>query len=303
MMKKGIIFDVKRYAIHDGPGIRTTVFLKGCPLRCQWCQNPEGIDLEPEVFWRENRCAEDCSACVTACPSRAVSKDGTRIVVDREKCDFCRNCEEACVYDALEIVGREVSVGEIMEEIEKDRVFFDESGGGVTFSGGEPLLQVDFLESLLQEVKKSNIHVALDTSGYVPFQDLDRVSDQVDLFLYDLKIMDDEKHKKFTGVSNKIILENLRKLSGKEKAIIVRIPLVSGVNDDNQSIRMFTEHLRTLKNVKNISLLAYHRGGCEKFRRLLKEEKLETFNPPSKERIEEAKNILMDSGFSVKMGG
>jgi len=302
-MKKGIIFDVKRYAIHDGPGIRTTVFLKGCPLRCQWCQNPEGIDLEPEVFWRENRCAEDCSACVTACPSRAVSKDGTRIVVDREKCDFCRNCEEACVYDALEIVGREVSVGEIMEEIEKDRVFFDESGGGVTFSGGEPLLQVDFLESLLQEVKKSNIHVALDTSGYVPFQDLDRVSDQVDLFLYDLKIMDDEKHKKFTGVSNKIILENLRKLSGKEKAIIVRIPLVSGVNDDNQSIRMFTEHLRTLKNVKNISLLAYHRGGCEKFRRLLKEEKLETFNPPSKERIEEAKNILMDSGFSVKMGG
>jgi len=303
MMKKGIIFDVKRYAIHDGPGIRTTVFLKGCPLRCQWCQNPEGIDLEPEVFWRENRCAEDCSACVTACPSRAVSKDGTRIVVDREKCDFCRNCEEACVYDALEIVGREVSVGEIMEEIEKDRVFFDESGGGVTFSGGEPLLQVDFLESLLQEVKKSNIHVALDTSGYVPFQDLDRVSDRVDLFLYDLKIMDDEKHKKYTGVSNKIIFENLKKLSDKEKAIIVRIPLVSGVNDDNQSIRMFAEHLRTLKNVKNISLLAYHRGGCEKFRRLLKEEKLETFNPPSKERIEEAKNILMDSGFSVKMGG
>lgn len=302
-MKKGIIFDVKRFAIHDGPGIRTTVFLKGCPLRCQWCQNPEGIELGPEVFWREDRCAEDCSACVTACPSRAISKHGTRIVVDKKKCDFCKNCEEACVYDALEIVGREVSVGEIMEEIEKDRVFFDESGGGVTFSGGEPLLQVDFLESLLQEVKKSNIHVALDTSGYIPFQDLEKISDRTDLFLYDLKIMDDEKHKKFTGVSNKIILENLRKLSDKEKAIIVRIPLVSGVNDDSQSIRMFAEHLQTLKNVKNISLLAYHRGGCEKYRRLLKEEKLETFNPPSKERIEEAKNILMDSGFSVKMGG
>lgn len=302
-MKKGIVFDIKRYAIHDGPGIRTTVFLKGCPLRCQWCQNPEGLELQPEVFWKESRCAEDCSACVTACPTRAVSKNGNRIVVNKEKCDFCRSCEEACVYDALEIVGREVSVGEIMEEIEKDSVFFDESGGGVTFSGGEPLLQVDFLESLLEEVKKNNIHVALDTSGYVPFEDLERISDRVDLFLYDLKIMDDEKHKKYTGVSNEIILENLRKLSDKEKAIIVRIPLISGVNDDSQSIRMFAEHLRTLQNVKNISLLAYHTGGCEKYRRLLKKEPLKTFSPPSKERIEEAKNILVDSGFSVKMGG
>jgi len=303
MMKKGIIFDVKRYAIHDGPGIRTTVFLKGCPLRCQWCQNPEGLELEPEIFWRENRCAEDCSACVTACPSRAVSKNGSRIVVDKEKCDFCRSCEDACVYDALEIVGREVSVGEIMEEIEKDSVFFDESGGGVTFSGGEPLLQVDFLESLMEEVKKSNIHVVLDTSGYLPFEDLEKISDKVDLFLFDLKIMDDEKHKKYTGVSNRIILENLQKLSDKEKAVNVRIPLVSGVNDDNQSIQMFAEHLRTLKKVKNISLLAYHRGGCEKYRRLQKEEQLKTFQLPSEKRIEEAKNILVDSGFSVKMGG
>ncbi len=303
MMKKGIVFDIKRYAIHDGPGIRTTVFLKGCPLRCQWCQNPEGLELEPEVFWRENRCEEDCSACVTTCPTHAVSMDGTRIVVDKEKCDLCRSCEDACVYDALEIIGREVSVEEIMEEIEKDRVFFDESGGGVTFSGGEPLLQVDFLESLIEEVKKSNIHVTLDTSGYVPFEDLERVSDRVDLFLYDLKIMDDEKHKKYTRVSNKIILENLQKLSDKEKAINIRIPLVSGVNDDNQSIQMFAEHLRDLKNIKNISLLAYHTGGCEKYRRLQKEEPLRAFNPPSKERIEEAKNILKDSGFSVRIGG
>ncbi len=302
-MKKGIIFDIKRYAIHDGPGIRTTVFLKGCPLRCQWCQNPEGLELEPEVFWRENRCAEDCSACVTACPSRAVSKNGNRVVVDKEKCDFCRSCEDACVYDALEIVGREVSVEEIMEEIEKDRVFFDQSGGGVTFSGGEPLLQADFLQSLIEEVKKSNIHVALDTSGYVPFQDLQRVSDRVDLFLYDLKIMEDETHKKYTGVSNQIILENLKKLSDKKKAIHVRIPLVSGVNDDKQNIQRFAEYLRTLRNVKNISLLAYHRGGCEKYRRLQKEEPLRTFQSPSKKRMEETKKFLVDSGFSVKMGG
>ncbi len=302
-MKKGIIFDIKRYAIHDGPGIRTTVFLKGCPLRCQWCQNPEGLELDAEVFWRENRCAEDCRACVTACPSRAVSKNGNRVVVDKKKCDFCRICDDACVYDALEIVGREVSVEEIMEEIEKDRVFFDESGGGVTFSGGEPLLQADFLQSLIEEVKKSNIHVALDTSGCVPFEDLQRVSDRVDLFLYDLKIMEDETHKKYTGVSNQIILENLKKLSDKKKAIHVRIPLVSGVNDDKQNIQRFAEYLRTLRNVKNISLLAYHRGGCEKYRRLQKEEQLRTFQSPSKKRMEEVKKFLVDSGFSVKMGG
>ena len=153
-MAKGIIFDIKRYAIHDGPGIRTTVFLKGCPLRCQWCQNPEGQKSDPEIMLYSSRCAKECSECVSACPQGAISKDGNFIEIDQDKCDLCGVCEDVCVYDALEIVGREVTVKEVMDEIEKDRIFFDESGGGITFSGGEPLMHVDFLEALLKEIGK-----------------------------------------------------------------------------------------------------------------------------------------------------
>ena len=303
-MAKGIIFDIKRYAIHDGPGIRTTVFLKGCSLRCQWCHNPEGIKSKPEIVLRSTRCAKECSECVSVCPQVAISKNGNFIEIDQDKCDLCGVCDDVCVYEALEIVGREVTVKEVMDEIEKDRIFFDESGGGITFSGGEPLMQIDFLETLLKEIKKKNIHVTLDTSGYVSFEDLERVSRKVDLFLYDIKIMDKEKHEKYTGVSNKLILENLRKLSERGKPVAVRIPLVSGINDDDQNIQMLAEYLHGLKNIKQISLLAYHRGGCEKYKRLKRKEKFaKTFNSPSDERIEEIKKILTGSGFSVKKGG
>ena len=302
-MAKGIIFDVKRYAIYDGPGIRTTLFLKGCSLRCQWCHNPEGIESKPEIMLRPSRCAKECNECVSICPQDAISKDGNTIEIDKAKCDLCRKCEDVCVYEAIEVVGREVAVQEVMEEIEKDRIFFDESGGGITFSGGEPLMQLDFLEALLKEIGKKNIHVTLDTSGYVSFKDLDRISDKVDLFLYDLKIMDDEKHEKYTGVSNRLILDNLRKLAGREKSVAVRIPLISGINDDDQSIQKFVEYLLSLKNIKQINLLAYHKGGCEKYKRLRKEELPKTFQSPSDERIEEIKKVFADSGFSVKTGG
>ncbi len=302
-MAKGIIFDIKRFAIHDGPGIRTTIFLKGCSLRCQWCQNPEGQETNPEIILRSSRCAIECNECVSVCPQDAISKDGNSIEIDKAKCDLCAKCEDVCVYEALEVVGREVTIQEVMDEIEKDRVFFDESGGGITFSGGEPLMHVDFLEALLNEIRKKDIHVTLDTSGNVSFEDLDRISDKVDLFLYDLKIMDEEKHEKYTGVSNKLILENLRRLAEQGKSVIVRIPLISGINEDNRSIHMFAAYLQGLKSIKQINLLSYHKGGSEKHKRLRKERSPRTFQTPSDERIEEIKKILSDAGFSVKSGG
>ncbi len=302
-MSNGIIFDIKHYAIHDGPGIRTTVFLKGCGLQCQWCQNPEGQEFEPELMIREYRCAKECNACISACPQNAISKNGNLLELDNEKCDLCGKCADVCVYEALEIVGRKVSVKEVVDEVEKDKVFFEESGGGVTFSGGEPLLQPDFLDALLDEMKKRQIHVALDTCGYVSKEDLEKIIDKVDLILYDLKIMDDRKHKRYTGVSNRTILENLQIISEKEKEANVRIPLLSGINDDNRSIQTLIEYLRPLKNIRQISLLPYHRGGYEKSRRLRKEKILKIFHPPSVERVQKIKKILEDSGFTVKTGG
>ncbi|MFB0565354.1 MAG: glycyl-radical enzyme activating protein [Candidatus Aminicenantaceae bacterium] len=302
-MSKAIIFDIKRYAIHDGPGIRTTLFFKGCALQCQWCHNPEGIDSNPELIFYSKRCSKECEACLTSCPQDAIDIEKGSVHVDRVKCDLCGHCEEACVYGALEIVGRELTVQEVLEEVEKDRIFFDESGGGVTLSGGEPLAQFDFLEALLDALEERKVHVALDTSGHISFEQLERISDKTDLFLYDIKTIDDKKHEKYTGISNKEILENLRYLSSRGKPVIVRIPLISKINDDVQSIKMAAEYLDSLKNIKQINLLPYHKGGCEKYRLLGKEKSLKVFQPPSNERIEKIKKFLSNSDFLVKVGG
>jgi len=300
---KGMIFDIKRYAIHDGPGIRTTVFFKGCTLRCQWCHNPEGIEREREIMFRAERCVEECRECVTVCPQCAITKKSRVISIDQAKCDLCGKCEEACMYDAVECVGREVSVQDVLNEVEKDRIFYEESEGGVTFSGGEPLAQPDFLLGLLTELKGRNIHTAVDTSGFVPFDILDKVSREADLILFDLKIMDEGKHINFTGESNSLILENLRKLSRNEKKIIIRMPVLEGLNDDEESFQKVVEYLRTCGGIEEINLLPYHKGGEAKRRRLNKSYPSIDFRAPSDERVEEIKNHLSAYGFSVKVGG
>jgi len=301
---KGIIFDIKRYAIYDGPGIRTTVFFKGCPLRCWWCHNPEGQLRTYEIMYFEYKCIH-CHTCVHVCPLKAVTFDENEVQhIDREVCTGCGICAEHCPTRALRLVGREITVEELMDEIEKDVQLYDSSGGGVTFSGGEPLFQPQFLKEALKACKERYIHTALDTSGYALRDVLKSVMPYVDLFLYDLKLADDEEHKKYTGVSNKLIKENLKFLveNGRAKDIILRFPVIPGITDTEKNINGLVEFISSLKGISEIDLLSFH-DISEKFRRLGKQYKMPTHNAPSEEKLKYIKEKFEEIGLYVKIGG
>lgn len=299
-MIAGMIFDIKRYAIHDGPGIRTTVFFKGCRLHCSWCHNPEGQSFDPELMIWPERCIR-CKTCVSACLNSAVSTANSLIVTDRSKCKACGVCAEKCPANAREIVGKKFSVDGLMQEVEKDVPFYDESGGGVTISGGAPLAQLRFLNAFLSACKKERIHVALDTNGYAKTEIVMKVSRNVDLFLYDLKVMDDKKHKLHTGVSNKLILKNLKRLDSLGKRIIVRFPLIPSVNSDEENVHGMIDFVSRLRNVEEIDILPYHRLGIEKAKRLGK--KAKSFKKSSDEMVENIAKELKSFGLKVKIGG
>jgi pyruvate formate lyase activating enzyme len=299
----GRVFDIKRYSIHDGPGIRTTVFLKGCPLGCLWCHNPESVAAGPELMHWPGRCVR-CHACVAACPKGAIAKDAAgAIMIDRHKCDVCGQCAEACLYDAMQVVGREMSVGEVMDEVEKDRVFYEQSGGGVTLSGGDPAVQAAFAEALLDACRERGLRTAVDTAGLTRNGALDRLAAKSDLILFDLKLMDDARHGEFTGVSNAPILNNLERLAAAGSEIWVRIPLIRGVNDDDGNIRRTIDFLRSLRTIKRVGLLPYHSGGMEKARRINKESDFRRFETPSEERIAAIEAAFREAGFEVRRGG
>ena len=300
---KGRIFDIKRYSIHDGPGIRTTVFLKGCGLRCLWCHNPESVAAGPELMHWPGRCAR-CHACIKGCPTGAITADAAgAIVIDRAKCDLCGQCAEACLYDAMLIVGRDMTVEDALAEIERDRVFYEQSGGGVTLSGGDPLVQSDFAAALLEACRARGFHTALDTAGMSHNGALDRLADKADILLYDLKIMDEARHREFTGVSNAPILDNLKRLAASGREIWVRVPLVGGVNDDEDNVRRTIAFLLSLKTVRRVGLLPYHAGGLDKARRIGREPHFKKFESPSEARLAAVEAAFREAGFDVHRGG
>lgn len=301
--KYGMIFDIKHYALHDGPGIRTSLFFKGCPLNCWWCHNPEGIHPDPQLTYKQSRCLQDCEECVRICPEQALSQNNGNIHIDSARCQLLGHCAQICPTGALEIIGKRMSVDELLAVIEKDRIFYDQSHGGVTFTGGEPLMQLEFLDSLLEKCQQQKIHTVVDTSGHTPYENINRIRDKVDMFFYDLKILDDQKHKDMTGVSNELILENLQKLAQTQSPIQIRMPIITGTNDNPGDITQIGEFVSQLPNIKTISLLPYHRMGSQKYKNLnLPFAKSDT-QPPTPQRVAEIQSKLEDFGFEVGIGG
>jgi pyruvate formate lyase activating enzyme len=265
-MQTGLVFNIQRYSIQDGPGIRTTVFLKGCPMACSWCHNPESQSPEPEISVVEGRCIR-CGACWEACPQRGEggeAADGRRAVPSDGECTRCGACVEACPTGAREMVGRRMAVDEVLEAVLRDRIFYDDSGGGVTFSGGEPLAQPAFLVELLEACRRERLHTAVDTCGYAPREDLLAATAVADLFLYDLKLLDDERHRHYTGVSNALVLDNLEALGHSHANVRLRIPIVPGVNDDGENLRAAARLAASLPGVRQVDLLPYHDLGRHK---------------------------------------
>jgi pyruvate formate lyase activating enzyme len=301
-MTTGIIFDIKRYAIHDGPGIRTTVFMKGCPLACPWCHNPEGIEPVAFVTYKKERCIR-CGACVEHCPEGALLIKPKGIIPSGLPCKSCFACTEVCPSEAREAVGREMTAEELLKEIKKDIPFYDTSGGGVTFSGGEPLMQPDFLLQMLYLCGQEQVHRIVDTSGYASLETFMSIAELTDLFLFDLKMMDTDKHERYTGISNQRIIDNLRHLADKEAKIIIRYPLIPGVNDDMENLDRTGSFLQGLPTVVKVDILPYHNFQQSKYICLNLSNSAGDIPQPSTEKLVFAKKRLENYGLNVAIGG
>lgn len=263
----GMIFNIQRYSIHDGPGIRTLIFLKGCPLRCLWCSNPEGQSTGPDIMFAENKCIK-CYNCFKLCSINAISIENNTISINRRICNYCGVCTSNCFPEALKFVGKYISIKEALKIIEKDNIFYKVSSGGVTLSGGEPLMQIKFVKELFEACKLKKINTAIETSGYVKWEDLKSIIYLTDTFFYDIKHMSPTKHFELTGASNKIILENLKKLSKLHNNIIIRMPLIIGYNDQTENLKLMADFLNKLKKIKYIEILSYHEFGKNKYAQL-----------------------------------
>lgn len=259
----GTVFDIQKFSLHDGPGIRTTVFLKGCPLRCAWCHNPESWKKQHEILYCAEKCIH-CGNCVTLCPQGCHSVDENGHHFDRTRCTGCGACTEKCYAEALSLCGKEWTVEAVLEEVLKDRAFYENSGGGMTISGGEPMAQFPFTLELIRQGKAAGLHVALETCGFAQEKQYAELTGLVDLFLFDIKSMNDENHRKFTGQSNELILSNLRFLDSCGATIRLRCPLIPGLNDAEDDLRRIGELANTLSHVAGIDVEPYHPLGVSK---------------------------------------
>ncbi|MDF2676396.1 MAG: glycyl-radical enzyme activating protein [Bacillota bacterium] len=298
---KANIFNIQKFSVHDGPGIRTTVFFKGCPLKCLWCHNPESQNPKKEILYDINKCVL-CGKCVEVCPQNAVRIENNVVLTDKNKCNHCGECVIYCIPGARQVAGKEYTVDEVLKEVIKDKVFYEHSNGGVTVSGGEPLIQIDFVEELLKKLKENNIHTAVDTCGTVNFENLQRVAPYTDVFLYDLKIMDDEKHKEFVGSSNKLILENLKRLSQIHNNINLRMIIVEGVNAEEKHIEETLKFIKDL-GIKKINLLPYHDIAKHKYKKLNMFYEDHKMKKPTEEKMQAFKEMFESNNYNVKIGG
>jgi pyruvate formate lyase activating enzyme len=295
---EGIVFNIQRFSVHDGPGIRTTVFLTGCNMRCYWCHNPESWSPKPQIQFYTDKCVK-CGACVEVCPTKAQLIENGRRIFLREKCIMCGKCTAACSAKALVLSGEKMSVQEVMKEVEKDRPFYDESQGGITLSGGEPLLQMDFAKELLSDCKGKGIHTAVETALNVPWTVVDNIRAQVDLFLIDVKVAHRKKHLETTGLDNKMIIDNLRKLADTGSRIWVRIPVIPGVNDDVEEMKAIADLVSGIKNIESVELLPFHNMAQSKYDSLNMEYKAEGRKTPSKSTLASLIQVLREKNLPV----
>jgi len=299
---QGLVSEIQRYSVHDGPGIRTMVFLKGCSLACPWCCNPELKNPFPLIGYYVGKCI-GCHSCVIACSEQAIVINTDGITIDRNRCNSCGNCVQSCPSGALRLHGKIMTVEEVIKVVRRDRLFYKNSGGGVTISGGEPFFQADFLISLLRAFKQDSINTAIETTGYVQWPVMNQTLNDLDFLLYDFKIFNREKHFQVLGVDNEIIKQNLI-LSGKKGIpILVRIPIIPGFTDDSENINQIGQFLTNIEHVQSVHILAYHRIGLSKYRQIGETYHLEHVEIPSREKIMNIANILKGYQLPVVIGG
>lgn len=304
-MKTAVVTNIQRYSTHDGDGVRTTIFFKGCPLSCRWCHNPESQDFRKELFFYGNKC-KNCGGCISRCPSGANGMEGGKLVFDRSKCTACGSCTDWCIYEARELAGVDYTVEQLVKEAKKDRMFYEQSGGGVTLSGGEVMSQdIEFLEPLCRALHREGLSVFVDTCGFAPYEKYEKILPYVDTFLYDIKAMDSAIHQEWTGVENGLILENLKKLSAAGANIYIRIPTIGGVNADEGFMQQVIAFLKE-NNIHpaQVNLLPYHNYGRNKYVSLAKEYDDASMQVPTNEQMEQFKELFINNGFAkTNIGG